>query len=239
MNRYISFIAAVCAAMAVTTASAQEWVWGLKGGLNVANISHHGENTDGKDQYNRSRFAGVAGLTGEYFFNDKFSLGAELLYSMQGSRYKYPTNYAFDDTDISDYYEDCTVVYKFGYINLPILFGCRVSENFDIFFKIGIQPGFRVSGSSKTVWRDSEGNKEVWKNDTDYEFDYTDINDDYYMFDLGIPVGLSYNLNKHWSVEARYTVGVLNTFDKPDDDDYDKEFSTTNHSFAITLGYKF
>lgn len=250
MKKQISTILAICAMMVTTGAVAQDlsrgWSFGLKAGLNVAGMWHHGDDTDGKDQYSAPRVAGVYGVSGTYNFNEDISLGAEILYSQQGTRYKLPTNYDDynDDTESYEYSEDCRVTYRLDYIYMPILFGYRFEKNIGLTFKIGIQPGFKISGSTKTKWWDSDGNKEVWKGDTSNLFDYNneyegDINDDYYLFDLCVPIGISYDINKKWSVEGRYTIGVLNTFDKPNDDDYDKDLTTTNKSFAITLGYKF
>lgn len=105
------------AVLTITTASAQEFGWGVKAGVNLASAV----GSDVEDVTSKVDFVG--GLFVEYKTAGFFAVSLEALYSGQGFKVK--------DTD---YRADVS------YLNVPILANFYIGDNFAI--KAGIQPGF-------------------------------------------------------------------------------------------------
>lgn len=105
------------AVLTITTASAQEFGWGVKAGVNLA--SAVGGDVDGVT----SKADFVGGLFVEYKTAGFFAVSLDALYSGQGVKYK--------DTDAR---------LDLSYLNIPILANFYIGDNFAI--KAGIQPGF-------------------------------------------------------------------------------------------------
>jgi long-subunit fatty acid transport protein len=120
-------------------ANAQEVKFGLKGGLNVANLSFSGNGAP-----STSSLVGfhIGGFT-EIKVSDKFSVQPELLYSTQGAKFKMSQ----DGVTLNSF--------KLGYINLPVMAKYYVAKNFSL--EAGPQLGFltsakaNASGSGTTV----------------------------------------------------------------------------------------
>ncbi len=119
MKKVILSIVAVCA-MAITGASAQEFSWGVKAGMNVSTV--------GGDLEADARIGYAAGLMSEYKFSDKSAAGVELLYSSQG-------------------FKVGEAGYDLSHINIPILYNFYIGDAFAI--KAGIQPGFMVGAKGR------------------------------------------------------------------------------------------
>ncbi|NER14586.1 outer membrane beta-barrel protein [Leptobacterium flavescens] len=99
-------------------ANAQDVKFGVKGGLNVANIT-------GSDISLDSRISLHLGVTSEISLTDKFSLQPELLYSAQGS-------------DIGD-----LITIELDYLSLPILAKYYIADGFSV--EAGPQFSFLVN----------------------------------------------------------------------------------------------
>ena len=97
-----------------------------------------------------------------------------------------------------------------NYINIPILANVYVADGLAL--KAGVQPGFNVS--SKISASPLE----------------LDIKDGVNSVDFSIPVGISYEY-ANVCLDARYNIGVTNTFKDSD--------NSRNSVFQLTLGYKF
>ncbi|WP_455091685.1 porin family protein [Prevotella jejuni] len=167
-----------------------------KVGVSIANLTEL-KDTD-------PRIGVVAGVEGEYQASDIISVSAGVLYSMQGSKYEYKLgNLNYKKTN------------KLDYINVPIMANVYVTKGLAV--KLGVQPGFRVSGSENsklTVSAASIGSThDVKAKSVDFSF----------------PVGLSYEYN-NFQLDARYNWGLTKAFEN------DK---AKNSVFQITLGYKF
>ncbi len=135
MNRITkSFI--IIFACAFTTISYAQTTFGLKGGLNIANVI--GEDTEDLD----SKTAFHVGATAEFKLSENFSLQTELLYSMQGAKYS-------EEGLKSDI--------KLNYLNLPIIAKYYVSESFSL--EAGPQIGFKLN-SEVTVEYEGESETE-------------------------------------------------------------------------------
>ncbi len=95
-----------------------------KVGMNIASLTK----AEGAD----SRIGLAIGAEAEYQIEDRISLSAGLLYSMQGA------TESEDGVDATQ---------KLDYINIPILANIYVTKG--LAFKVGVQPGINVSGKYK------------------------------------------------------------------------------------------
>ncbi len=221
MKKILLSTVALCMA-AVTTASAQEFSYGAKLGLNISNISMSYDNSDydeGDDEGDKSRMSFVLGVMGEYKLSDQMAVSAELLYSAQGDKSK------SEDSD-DDYSSSYTYKTNLSYINIPILFNYYVAEGIAV--KAGIQPGFLLGAKYKYSWeKTQDGETESGDDDEDAKKDYNSI-------DFSIPIGVSYNITENIMVDARYNIGVAN-ISKYTEGGY----SEKNNVFQLSVGYKF
>ena len=161
------------------------------------------------------RFGLAIGTELEYQIRDKFSVAAGFIYSMQGVRQSGETGYGY-----------ATVTYKLDYINLPIVFNAYVYKGLAL--KFGVQPGFNVSAkASETSWGYTSTGS---------------ISEKIKLFDLSIPVGISYETKWGIVVDARYNIGVTNAYDAQYYNNITNTFEdifSRNCVVQLTVGYKF
>ena len=179
--------------LATTVSFAQDFKLGPKVGLNIAN--------QGGDADSDARIGFNAGVTGLYSLSDKFSVGADVIYSLQGANYEMTTGVGETDTK----------PLNASYINVPIYAQFYPVADLGLDVKAGIQPGFMLSA----------------------EYDGEDFSDFYKSFDLGIPVGVGYELDNGLAFDVRYAIGVLNISDLDDDS------NVTNQVFQVNVAYRF
>ena len=165
-------------------------------GVSIANL------TDMKDS--DPRVGLVAGVEGEYQVSDIFSISAGALYSMQGAK-----------STVSAFGLSKTTTTKLDYVNVPIMANVYVVKGLAV--KLGIQPGFKVSSTEKTVGNTSFASGSV----------SSDIKAQ--SVDFSVPVGISYEYS-NFQLDARYNLGLTKVFENGKD---------KNSVFQITLGYKF
>lgn len=166
-------------------------------GVSIANL------TDIKDS--DPRVGLVAGVEGEYQVSDIFSISAGALYSMQGAK----------STLFSALGQSATATTKLDYINVPIMANVYVVKGLAV--KLGIQPGFKVSSTEKTV-----GNTSFASGSVSGDIKAQSV-------DFSIPVGISYEYS-NFQLDARYNWGLTKVFENG---------KSKNSVFQITLGYKF
>ena len=165
-------------------------------GVSIANL------TDIKDS--DPRVGLVAGVEGEYQVSDIFSISAGALYSMQGAK-----------STVSALGQSATATTKLDYINVPIMANVYVVKGLAV--KLGIQPGFKVSSTEKTV-----GNTSFASGSVSGDIKAQSV-------DFSIPVGISYEYS-NFQLDARYNWGLTKVFENG---------KSKNSVFQITLGYKF
>ncbi len=223
MKKYILSLIAIALTL---TSQAQEWSFGAKVGMNIATMGMHGEDIEGRKQYRSPVVGASAGLTAEYKFKKPISLSFEALFSQQGVKYKYDGQEEIDGTT-------CKVTHRYSYINVPILLNYYFVKELPLSFNIGIQPGYLIKQKQKIEISDGSSS-------TDYD-GYSPVvwEGGYYNFDLAVPVGFTYTINNRITLDARYTIGVLNILDEPNDEDYDKDFGATNNTLTLSVGFKF
>jgi opacity protein-like surface antigen len=107
--------------VSTTNVQAQLLKFGIKGGLNYANLTGTDIQTDALTSYH-------IGLLAEIKVSDKFALQPELLYSTQGATYK---------TIVGD------IDNKLGYLSIPIM--AKIYFNNSVSLELGPQASFLLS----------------------------------------------------------------------------------------------
>ncbi|MEP3387275.1 MAG: porin family protein [Reichenbachiella sp.] len=182
---------------------------GIKAGLNYVN-NIMDPNTNGVNDNNSFRIAYHFGIYGKFFVEDKFFIQPELLYSNKGL--------TFDETSSTS-----KANLHLNYINLPVLFGYQLTENFVLAF--GPELGYLVSAKSKF---DSQTTNvdEIWNN----------------KFDFGLAIALEYNLSEKFNLGLRYTHGLTSVIkDIGMTDEIGNpigEANARNRSFQLSIGYR-
>jgi hypothetical protein len=121
------FIAMMTAIMIAGTATAQNVNFGIKGGLNLSNISQDGNS--GFDQKAGYHF----GILTHIHFTDRFALQPEIVYSVQGAKYTIGNV----DTHIN-----------LDYVNVPVMFQYMFDNGFRL--QAGPQVSFLNKAKSRT-----------------------------------------------------------------------------------------
>ncbi|OCK42303.1 hypothetical protein BA195_11820 [Tenacibaculum soleae] len=108
------------------TVNAQDVKFGVKAGLNIANVSGEGiENNDARTSFH-------VGAVAEIEISEKFTIQPELVYSAQGAKTKE------DNVDVT---------MKLDYLNVPVMAKYYVAESFSL--EVGPQIGFLLSAKAK------------------------------------------------------------------------------------------
>lgn len=194
LNKMKKIVLSVMAVFAFTFSIAQtqdkpnKVQFGIKSGLNIANINFYGNNlpkTKPVPNFHVGAFL-------EIDLNKKWSFQPELIYSMQGSKFQLI------------YFEGATIydtrnTFKLHYLNVPFMF--KYSEN-KVFLEAGPQIGFLTSAKLKTevegFGSGEQDAKEIFKD-----------------FDFGIGLGLGYNFTDQLTVNFRYNLGLINILEDP------------------------
>lgn len=144
----------------------------------------------------------AVGLAAEYSFSNWFALSGDLMFSQQGYRGE----------------KILGMVPKFNanYINIPIMANFYVIDKLAL--KVGVQPGFNVMARGKMKSKD--------------DIVITNMKEDVSVFDLSIPVGISYDFMNSFRVEARYAYGVTNLWNSKSGNG-----KNGNSVFTITVGW--
>jgi hypothetical protein len=156
----------VAAVFAFGFANAQETKFGVKAGLNLANVN----GDDVSD--NSSRLSFHVGGFAEIKLDDKFAIQPELVYSVQGTKI---------DVGASE-----DLVYDLQYINVPVMAKYYATEQLSL--EVGPQIGFLTSAKAKFDG-DSQDIKDTLKS-TDFGVNFGAG----YNFTENISAGLRYNL---------------------------------------------
>lgn len=194
--------------VASATASAQP-TFGLKAGLNVADVTNTFEDVDGVFDA-QPRLGFVGGVLVDLPLNPQFGIRAEALYSQKGAR----ENFEGDETKGGG----GDTVLKMDYIEVPLL--ARVAVEPTPTLEVGLMagPAFAFNVVEKL------------------EIDGTNVRegDDFVQsFDTGIAVGAEVGSGPFF-VDFRYTLGLLNVAQELDEDDDEPK----NGVFSVTGVFK-
>ena len=201
----------------IATSNAQV-MFGAKAGLNVANISSDDDsdfgNAGGLDDPS-SRIGFHAGFTGDVKLSEFFGIGAEALYSQQGTQDEVGTDYENE--------------FKLDYVNIPILAKFYVNDAFNVYG--GIQPGFVVNAKQVNTVGGNEMEYDL-KNESGDENQFGLVKDS----DFSIPVGLGYRADNGLSFDARYNIGSNAVFEGQNDDSNEVG---KNRVLQVGVGFNF
>lgn len=142
------------------------------------------------DYSNFSKVGFYGGITGELPVGKKFSMAAELVYSLQGNKQRIKFSDWWPTTAPYDYAEKAHM--NLSYINLPVLVKYQVIKN--VFIETGIQAGLLVAAKVKA----SQGSG--------------DIKDNYESFDLSWPVGVGFKLQNGLGANLRFNTGLTSVY---------------------------
>jgi hypothetical protein len=173
--------------------------FGLKAGGNLANM-------EGFDQ-SKIRLGISAGPVLQVNVAKMFFLQSELLYSIKGRQ-----------SDTTQNNSNATL--SLNYINLPVLFGYRMSPNFSI--KLGPEIGRLLSAKSK------------------FDGSTSDVSNIYQDFDFGADLALAYAFKK-LSIDLRYNYGlkdlIQGQFEDPNGNFIQEKSFGSNRVLQFSLCY--
>ena len=155
---------AAIAVFGLSNVNAQEVTFGVKGGVNFANVG--GDDVDDANGLTSFHVGGVVNIG----ISEKFSIQPELTYSGQG--------YSFDD--------EGNVDVKLNYINVPVLVKRMLTEGLSV--EVGPQIGFLTSAKA-----DADGDSEDIK-DFIKSTDFAAVIGLGYILDSGLNFGARFNL---------------------------------------------
>ncbi|HEA29945.1 MAG TPA: PorT family protein [Leeuwenhoekiella sp.] len=165
----------------------QDWGFGIKGGVNFANITGN----DFGDADGRTSF--YAGLVGELPIVDNlFSIQPEVMYSGQGYDLA-----RIDQDNVFD--TDDNVEYQLDYINVPILAKIYLVEGLSV--QAGPSFNFKVNEEIDSAPTADNGDVDL---------------DSAKDFEVGGAVGLEYKLNNGLFIQGRYNYGFTDIIDQGD-----------------------
>ena len=201
-------IALVCMLLTAGAAMAQkQFTFGPKIGVDYTHFW-------GKNAYHGGQLNYQAGLFMEYRFTSRFSIAPEVVFAAQGGKYE------VKDYNDGDGYFDAKFTENVNYINIPVMFKYYVTPALSI--DLGPQLGINVYSKYTVESKDKHLNiKET-----------EDQKDDTKTIDVGVGLGLTYNIAKDVFVQGRYTLGLTEVFDKSWD-------TGKNGNAQIAIGYRF
>ncbi len=192
--------------------------YGVKGGLNLSNISGFSELEDGLGIRMKIKPSIYIGVFGEFRINDFLGIAPEVVYSRQGTSFGLEGGDLFDLVDNwMDYYYDMNIRVKMriNYLNVPVMLKFYVADGLS--FDMGPQFGFLLNAK---IWAGADG-----------ESDSSDITESFNTFDLSVGMGLTYNFNR-FLVQGRYNLGLTGIVDEDGSNPH-------NNVFQLGLGYRF
>ena len=183
--------------------------FGLKAGVNVSSISDDGfDDTKSKVGFNGGLFLNAP-------LSEQFSIQPEVLYSQLGAK----TDYTFAGTTFEN-------ELKLDYITVPVMFQFRATPSF--YLEAGPEFGFLVSAKNKATVSNNNGSA----SDTG-ELDKDDFN----SFNMGLGLGLGYDITPNFGINARYVAGFSDVTKPASDPSTDAK--NRNNNFQAGVYFKF
>lgn len=171
-----------------------------------ANVSIFGNNVKSKIGFQGGGFAKIE-------LSDKFFLQPELLYMQQGLE---RDNFSLPIPGVTSLVSGNL---KITYLNVPLLIKYYPYEK--LFLEAGPQIGLLLSAKGNASY---EGNN--------YDLDFKD---NFKNIDLGMNVGVGYDLSDKFSIAMRYNVGTT----KMANTDYVADFYNRNSFISLSVAYTF
>ena len=165
----------------------------------------------------------VGGLELEYGLKEKLSLSAAILYSMQGRKYDDLASYsaAWKEGRVSDMIDATISTQRHHYINVPVTANYYVADRLAL--RLGVQVGCMFYKSGRQEWPYDPTFAENPKHS---------LGSSPMVFDLGIPVGVSYALQNGVQFDLRYIHGLTKISSSSG------IFEEKNRVVQFTVGYR-
>ena len=214
---------AIVAMIVTTKASAQyepsTWSIQPKVGVGFSQISNMEDVDMGSSKLdNQLTYAASTGVEFEYQASKMISVAAGLSYGVQGTGWK-------DFKQGDEKMKNPRV--ELEYIQVPIIANVYVTKGLAL--KAGVQFGFMVDSNVKMTY-------DTKMMDRDATMDTSiDMKKDFNKFDFSIPVGISYEFNNHFVLDARYHIGLT----KLNKETLSNGKDWKNSMFLMSVGYKF
>lgn len=184
----------------------------------------------------------VGGADLQYQMYDRVALSVGAYYSRQGTRYQNIVKTGTDAGGNKTFWGLERPHTHLDYINVPLMAHLYVAK--DLSLNFGVQFGFLAKatvGWNITSYTDKE-NAETGKTERVYDVvdGHTlngyeasgDVSKEYKKFDVGFPVGVSYEY-ENVVLDARYVIGLTRVMDDMPSN------NQRNKVFQFTVGYKF
>ncbi len=231
----------LCLSAGIAGAQTQP-TFGAKGGINIAGTTYK-DPSPFSDGDTKARLAFYLGVYMNRPVNEKFSIQPELLFSSQGLRL----------ADSGTGTNRRTVM---NYLNIPIMAQYRINDRF--YAEAGPQIGLLLSSTNK--WKESDpggidgpgggdisviklavaGQEAVSRTVADRPISAatsgasqsSDSKSIYKTLDLGLGIGVGYEINPLITANLRYTQGLVNTFKN-------STVNNKNTLFSLGIAYRF
>lgn len=196
----------------------QKVIFGVRGGLNISNISG---DVEGMDIDMDSKVGFRAGVSVDFPIVNSFYVNSGLFYTVKGAK--------SDTKDGADYYKTSLSA---GFLELPIYASYRLNfaEESQLQVNFGPYLAFGVNGKLKEEARED---MELYENKMDL-FGTDDDQGGFKRFDCGLGIGLGYTFHKFY-LGFDYQFGLVNLMDK---EAWDGDTAKTRN-FNISIGYNF
>lgn len=231
MKKILAFIIVITSFLTITDMSART-SFGLKTGLSIATLS--GKDVDALVEGLKPK----QGINGGLFLNigagNVFSIQPEILYSQKGWKMEREDQY---DTLGNNYTSFLSVIYKYDYIDIPVLvvLSIPVSENFTPKLFLGPFLGINLSAKGKFSMRVDYSQELEEYGFIDYEEEYeADLKEFTKTTDYGLVTGVNFDISG-FIIEARYSLGLDTFFASAAGEGVD----IRNSVISIMAGYSF
>lgn len=172
----------VLALLASVTASAQDMMWGLTGGLNVSTFN-------GSDFSSKAGFN--IGLKAEYNIADPFFVEGSVLLSQKGAKYEILNEKMKMDL---------------WYLHVPMNFGYK----FDINDLIAVAPKVGIFLGCG-LWGSDDNDNNPFTDYSKGEFEYLGMKD-FNRFDFGFGFGVNGYVAKHLELSTGYEISMVKAY---------------------------
>lgn len=218
-------ISAILLIIIVTDLSAQNHLIGARGGVNLSNAIY---SNDTNSTAFITGFAG--GLTYEYLFNERISLGIDFLYNQRGriTELKVRDELSLDKTEY-----DMRLASRYSYLSTPIKISYRTTGNLYGFGSLGVMPS--LLSRMEDIYPEMNYRKRTFQS---YTIQRTNRYD---PFDIGgiAEVGIGYRTSRGLNVFALAGYQHSFTNNRPTEQMGSVGYKIQHYGIMASLGVKY
>jgi len=250
MKKIISLMAVV-AFMVVALQTTAQITFGVKAGLNMANISQDYKDSD-EEMPTKMGIAFHGGLAVDYALSEKMSIQSGLLFTIKGYNDDLDEMAKELDAefDVSGIELEGSSTARLNYLEIPIHFAYGINDKLQLFAGPYVAIGFGGKLKSDITMKfggESEalGEETITLKSVIGEADYADLGDEEDFvngLDFGLNVGVGYKVTPAILVNAGYSLGLgnLNPSKIKDYADYEpKDYKMSNNVISLSVTYLF